>query len=215
MIKHIIFDVDKTIYPESCGFGGVMDDKISEYTAAFMNISLKEANKLRKESVRNYGTTLKWLQEEHGLTDTDHYLNAVHPEDVENYLPHREKIKATLHNINIPMSILSNGPIENVNRILNFYSISNLFDPIIDIKINNLVGKPNVSSYEKILKEIDHSIDEILFIDDVEDYLIPFFNMGGKVLLVNENKKPTKMGFNQIKNILYLPDYLKREFNIV
>lgn len=215
MIKHIIFDVDKTIYPESCGFGDEMDSRISEYTATFIDIPLDRANELRKKSVKKYGTTLKWLQVEHGLSDTNHYLDAVHPVDVENYLPNREEINRILNNIDIPMSILSNGPIENVNRVLSYYNIDNLFSPIIDIKMNRLTGKPNKSAYETILNKIDVDIEEILFIDDVEDYLIPFHEMGGNVLLINEQNKNTNMGFDQIKSILYLPDYLKREFNIV
>ncbi len=209
MIKHIIFDVDKTIYPDSCGFGDEMDRRISEYAANYINTSLVEADELRKISVKNYGTTLRWLQMEHGLTDTDHYLDFVHPKDVENYLPNRKEVHEVFHGINIPMSILSNGPIENVNRILGFYDISTLFNPIIDIRMNNLKGKPYIEVYEKIVKEINLPISEILFVDDVEDYLIPFHDMGGHVLLVNEKSKPTKMGFDQIRNIIELQDYIQ------
>lgn len=209
MIKHIIFDVDKTIYPESCGFGDEMDRRISQYAADFINKPLKEANNLRKLSLKNYGTTLRWLQVEHGLTNTDHYLDYVHPIDVENYLPNKIEIHNVLHKINMPISILSNGPIENVNRILHFYNIKHLFNPIIDIKMNKLKGKPYTEVYENILKQINLPIEEILLVDDVEDYLIPFHDMGGNVLLINEKNKPTKMNFNQIGSILELPkEYL-------
>ncbi|MGL1890457.1 MAG: HAD hydrolase-like protein [Spirochaetaceae bacterium] len=207
-IKHIIFDVDKTIYPESCGFGDEMDRLISEYTSSFINIDLDSANKLRKGSVKNYGTTLRWLQKEHGLIDTDHYLDFVHPIDVENYLPNKQQIHDTFHGMNIPMSILSNGPIENVDRVLHFYNIKHLFNPIIDIKMNNLKGKPYIQVYEKIVKQINLPINQILFVDDVEDYLLPFYDMGGNVLLVNETSKTTKMGFDQIKTITELKEYL-------
>lgn len=209
MIKHIIFDVDKTIYPESCGFGDEMDRRISQYAANYINKPLKDANKLRKLSLKNYGTTLRWLQVEYGLTNTDHYLDYVHPIDVENYLPNKKEIHNVLHKINMPISILSNGPIENVNRILHFYNIKHLFNPIIDIKMNKLKGKPYTEVYENILKQINLPIEEILLVDDVEDYLIPFHDMGGNVLLINEKNKPTKMNFNQIGSILELPkEYL-------
>ncbi len=209
MIKHIIFDVDKTIYPSSCGFGDEMDKKISEYTAKHIGVDFNTANSLRSKSVKEYGTTLRWLQVEHGLTNIDHYLDFVHPKNVEEFLPNRAQVHKTFHSINIPMSILSNGPIENIDRILGFYSIKELFNPIIDIKMNNLKGKPYKEAYEKILKELDLPVQQILFIDDVEDYLAPFHHMAGQVLLINEDKKPTKMGFDQIKNILELPNYLK------
>ncbi|QEN05434.1 hypothetical protein EW093_12160 [Thiospirochaeta perfilievii] len=210
MIKHIIFDVDKTIYPESCGFGDEMDRRISQYAAKHINLPFEVADELRKTSVKNYGTTLRWLQLEHGLTDTDHYLDFVHPIDVESYLPNKEEIHNILRDIDIPMSILSNGPIENVDRILHFYNIKDLFNPIIDIKMNNLKGKPYIEVYEKILKEINLPINQILFVDDVEDYLIPFHDMGGNVLLINETSKKTRMNFDQLKNILELSDYLKK-----
>lgn len=215
MIKHIIFDVDKTIYPSSCGFGDEMDRRISQYTADFIKISLDQANLLRRRSVKDYGTTLRWLQVEHGLKDTEHYLDYVHPKDVHNYLPNRDEVKNMFHKIPISISILSNGPIENVDRILHYYNIKHLFNPIIDIKDNNLKGKPHRESYEKILNHIDHNIGEILFVDDVEDYLIPFHDMGGNVLLVNEREKHTKMKFDEITNILELPIYLKNNFNII
>lgn len=209
MIKHIIFDVDKTIYPESCGFGDEMDRRISEYTVSFINKPLKDVENLRKQSIKKYGTTLRWLQVEYGLTDTEHFLDFVHPVDVENYLPDRKKINEVFHKINVPISILSNGPIENVDRILHYYGLKHLFNPIIDIKMNNLKGKPYVEVYEKILKEINLPVHEILLVDDVEDYLIPFHNMGGKVLLINEKNMPTKMNFNQIGNVMELPkEYL-------
>ena len=128
--------------------------------------------------------------------------------NVHDYLPNKSEIKEVFNSIKIPMSILSNGPMENVNRILDFYNITHLFKPIIDIKMNNLVGKPNAEVYEKILKEINLPIHEVLFVDDVEDYLIPFHDMGGKVLLVNEKNIPTKMNFDQINNILEIKEYI-------
>lgn len=210
MIKHIIFDVDKTIYPDSCGFGDEMDRRISEYTASFIKTPLEEADRLRIDSYKKYGTTLRWLQLEHGLTDTDHYLDFVHPVDVENYLPNKKEIHEVLHKIKLPISILSNGPMENVDRILHFYEVKELFNPIIDIKMNKLKGKPYTEVYEKILKMINIPINEVLLIDDVEEYLIPFHDMGGHVLLVNEKNRPTKMGFDQIRNIMELPqEYLE------
>ncbi|MBN2617414.1 MAG: HAD hydrolase-like protein [Spirochaetales bacterium] len=209
MIKHIIFDVDKTIYPDSCGFGDEMDRRISEYTANFIGKPLSEVDILRKQSVKDYGTTLRWLQLEHGLTDTDHYLDFVHPVDVEKYLPNKNEVKNIFHKIKVPISILSNGPMENVDRILHFYEVKDLFNPIIDIKMNQLKGKPYTEVYERILKIIGLPIEEVLLVDDVEDYLIPFHDMGGNVLLVNEHNRPTKMNFNQIRNILELPpEYL-------
>ena len=210
MIKHIIFDVDKTIYPDSCGFGDEMDRRISQYTSDFIKVPLSTAHDLRVESTKKYGTTLRWLQLVHGLTDTDHYLDFVHPSNVSDYLPNQDKVKELFESIDIPMSILSNGPIENIDRILNFYSIKGLFNPIIDIKMNNLVGKPDIGVYEKILKAINLPIHEVLFVDDSEDYLVPFHDMGGNVLLVNEHNKPTKYNFNQIKNILEIKEYLEK-----
>ena len=215
MIKHIIFDVDKTIYPESCGFGDEMDRRISQYTATYIDIPLEDADILRRESFKKYGTTLKWLQTEHGLTDTEHFLDKVHPKNVDQYLPNKNKVRRIFNDISIPMSILSNGPIENIDRILNFYEIKALFHPIVDIKMNNLLGKPNRVAYEYILKQIDCPINQILFVDDVEEYLAPFKNMGGQVLLINETNKTTALGFDQINNILDLPDYLKTVTNIV
>lgn len=210
MIKHIIFDVDKTIYPASCGFGDEMDRRITEYTSRLLNKPMEEAHVLRKKSLYTYGTTMRWLQVEHGMEDIDHFLDAVHPKDVENYMPDRDAINALFRNLPCPASVLSNGPMENVDRILNYYGIRDSFHFIADIRYNSFVGKPNLPAYNAILKEIREEPENILFVDDVEQYLVPFHNLGGKVLLINESFRETQYGFDQIKNILELPSYLEK-----
>jgi putative hydrolase of the HAD superfamily len=215
MIEHIIFDVDKTIYPESCGFGDEMDRRINEFTANFLNIPLEKADSLRKSTIKKYGTTMRWLQTEHNLVDTERYLDYVHPKNVHDYLPHKNEIKEMFHAIKLPFSILSNGTIENINRIINFYGIENLFNPVISIRDNNLVGKPDPSFYNILLSKINIEPKKILLVDDAEQNLVPFSHLGGYVLHVNEKNAPTKDKFDTITNILHLRAYLKNRFNIV
>lgn len=210
MIKHIIFDVDKTIYPASCGFGDEMDRRITEYTSRLLNKPMEEAQILRKKSIYTYGTTMRWLQVEHGMEDIEDFLDKIHPKDVENYMPHKREINNMFSSLPCPASVLSNGPMENVDRILNYYNIRDHFHFIADIRYNNFIGKPNLPAYNSILNEIQEKAENILFIDDVEQYLVPFHKMGGRVLLINESSKKTENGFDEIRNILELPEYLEK-----
>ena len=68
MIRHLLFDIDNTLYSAS----NLMEQRISErmfqFIADFLAIPLEEAIRLQRARRGSYGTTLEWLECEYHLT---------------------------------------------------------------------------------------------------------------------------------------------------
>ncbi len=212
MIKYILFDVDNTLYPESSILGARFEEAINHYTAGFLGVSDDEARTMRKTRGKAYGTTLQWLMQVYGFDKIDEYMDAVHPKDMDRYLKKNPDLKKILGDIPVPRSILTNSPKEHALRVLEYLEILDQFERVFDLRYNNLQGKPDPAVYTRILAEIDHPAEEVLFIDDVPSYLAPFQAMGGHVLLIDELNRRTEADYPVIRQIEELPIFIEKTF---
>lgn len=81
MIKHLLFDLDNTLYPSSAPINANITRRMTGFVADFLQVNPEEAAEKRKEGLRHFGTTLEWLTGEHGLTaeGRERFFSAVHP----------------------------------------------------------------------------------------------------------------------------------------
>ena len=63
-IKHILFDLDNTLYPATSAMDKGITTRMYECIMDFFGISLEEAIELRKEKIVHFSTTLEWLRNE-------------------------------------------------------------------------------------------------------------------------------------------------------
>ena len=66
MISYRLVDLDNPLYPEASALGAELSRRINQYAAEYLGVSEQEALRLRRTEARNYGTTMRWLVEEHG-----------------------------------------------------------------------------------------------------------------------------------------------------
>jgi putative hydrolase of the HAD superfamily len=137
------------------------------------------------------------------------YLEYVHPREISEYLSHEEDLRSLLQSIPLPKSIFTNSPHFHADRILHFFGIKDCFEQVFDLLFNKLEGKPQASSYQRVLDTLGIPAKQVLFIDDVPSYLEGFLNIGGNCLLVDENKRYNDPRFLQIQNIHELPNLLR------
>ena len=209
MIDYILFDMDNTLYPESSGLGPAMRDRMNAFTADYLKVSLEEAWRLRKDNLAEYGTTLRWLQQCHGFTDTERFMEEVHPEDIGSYIEYNPDLVRMLEDLPVDASILTNSPPEHAERILGLLGIQHLFEHIFDITYNDFDGKPHESCFRKVLNTIGREAKDVLLIDDVPGYLIPFRELSGHILLIDETGRHSNLHLPAIRSILELPGYLE------
>ena len=209
MIDYILFDMDNTLYPESSGLGPEMRNRMNRFAADLLGISTERAQELRRENLTTYGTTLRWLQQCHGFTDTERFMNEVHPKDIGSFIAYNPELVHILKNLPVGISILTNSPPEHARRILNELNIRDFFEYVFDITYNDYNGKPYMSCFEKVLETIGMTARQVLFVDDVPGYLVPFREMGGHILLIDESGRHEELRLPSIRSVLDLPSYLK------
>lgn len=184
MIEYLLFDIDNTLYPASCGLGEEMNRRMTRFVSMHLEIDLASADSLRARARRQYGTTLKWLQAEHGLDDVDPYMEAVHPADLSRWITddHAATAREALEEIDLPASVLTNGPAEHAGRVLDRLGLTGRFERVFDLRSNNYVGKPSREVYLHAARELDLRFASTLFVDDVVQYLLPFRDLGGMIV---------------------------------
>jgi putative hydrolase of the HAD superfamily len=209
---HLLFDLDETLYPSSSTLGAEISRRMTVFVCKYLGKSVEEAAAVRRDLSARYGTTLAGLIAEHGLVDTEGYLEFCHPADVQRYLQPDPSLGAALSALTLPKSILTNSPREHAERILAFLGIRSHFLRIYDIRFSGLRGKPHEQTYRDVLADLDCAATEVLFIDNRRDYLEGFQALGGQVLLLDDRRPAGGRGAERLPRISAvreLPAYLQ------
>ena len=206
MITYLLFDLDNTLYPASCGLGTEMNRRMSLFVAEYLGVDLPAANELRREARTRHGTTLSWLRAERGLTDVDRYMETVHPYDLSPWITaeHAREARSVLSEIDLPAAVLTNGPREHAERVLDRLGIADRFDRLFDLRGNNFEGKPARSAYVRALDALSITAESTLFVDDVVQYLLPFRDLGGMIVHMRspESATPEIPGITTLRDLV-------------
>ncbi len=210
MINHLLFDLDNTLYPSGTRMEDEINSRMIAYISGFLDITETEAAALRKKRIPGYGTTLEWLRGEYNLTDTDGYFRALHPDEETDGLPYDADLRPFLQSLGMPMSVLTNSPMEHALRVLKFYDIDDLFVGIYDLKFNSFKGKPHPESYLNAVRASGFTVEDTLFFDDHIKYVKGYAETGGTAVLVDADGTDPGFPCARIRSIYEIPSCLKR-----
>ena len=197
--KHLLFDMDNTLYPASSDMDKGITRRMLECVADFFKCDMETAIQIRAERIVNYSTTLEWLRSE-GLSDIEGFLSHVHPNNEADELLPQPKLRDFLISLNKPMSILTNAPHEHADRVLSKLGVADLFEAVTDIRDANFNGKPYPDAFQAALKKVNATIEETLFLDDMIKYTDGWVALGGTAVLVgNKNGKPLSANAESMK----------------
>ena len=188
--KHLLFDMDNTLYPASSDMDKGITRRMLECVAEYFNCSIEQAQARRAEGIVHYSTTLEWLRAE-GMTDFEGFLRHVHPDNEADELLPQPRLREFLLSLPYPKSILTNAPHEHSDRVLEKLGVADLFDAVTDIRDANFYGKPYPDAYFAALKKAGTIIEETLFLDDMQKYTDGWTALGGTAVLIGTpNGKP-------------------------
>ena len=207
-IRHILFDLDNTLYSVNEGLEDFFIQRLRAYTSAWLGLTWEEWGPQWREAIKTYGTTLEWLCCEKGFMATDDYFANMHPENEADSLVPDPELRQFLEGLPCPGSILTNSPDFHAERILKKLELEGIFQHTFDIKSNGLKGKPHASSYRTALDTLGLKPEEVLFIDDTPRYVNGYILIGGKGLLLDENDVHKNYPHEKIKNIREITRYL-------
>lgn len=177
-----IFDLDNTLYPGTSSLFPQIDVRMKQFIAEFLGIPQDEAFRIQKQFYRDYGTTLRGLMLVHGL-EPDRYLDYVHDIDhsVLTIDPALEALLAALPGRRL---IFTNGSERHAERVLDTLGISHLFEGIFDIKAADYLPKPEVETYQRMIKRHGVNPQASIFFEDSHLNLLPAAAIGMTTVLV-------------------------------
>lgn len=178
-IRHLLFDMDNTLYPASSAMDRGISERMSRFVADFIGVSLEEGSRLRRAGLESCGTTLGWLCRDYGLTDTEAFFAAVHPASEIAELDFDPELRPFLESLDMPMTVLTNAPYVHAERVLRFFNILDLFTGVHTIESNSLCGKPYAQAYYTAVRSAGYTIEDTAFFDDHLKYIDGYVQLGG------------------------------------
>ena len=182
-INSWIFDLDNTLYPADSGIFHQVHVLMGKFISKYLNIEIKQAQKIQRKYYKKHGTTLKGLMENYKI-DPDLFLEEVHRLDYSIIHPNYE-LKKSLKKINGKKFIFTNANKKHADVVLDRLQISSLFDGIFDIKMANYIPKPEIEPYEKLIETYNINPQRTIMFDDIARNLVPASKIGFTTVWIN------------------------------
>jgi len=142
-----VFDLDNTLYPAHTNLFGQIDVRIRAFVERLLALGAEEAHALQKDYYRRYGTTLRGLMIEHGVSP-DAFLEYVHDIDHSVVVPD-PRLADALRRLPGRRFIMTNGSVAHATAVATRLGIVEHFEGIFDIVAAGHDPKPQLSSYER------------------------------------------------------------------
>lgn len=147
-ITHWVFDLDDTLYPPRARLFDQVRARMTQYVMDTLNLTHGEADRLRYDYWRRYGTTLAGLMREHGI-DPVPYLAHVHDISFDHLEP--DAVLAG-HIADLPgrRIVYTNGSAPYAEQVLAARGLSGLFDAIYGVEHADFRPKPEREAFETV-----------------------------------------------------------------
>jgi putative hydrolase of the HAD superfamily len=183
-----VFDLDNTLYPHHVNLWQQVDARIGEFVGQHLNVSQQEARWIQKDYYRRYGTTMRGMMTEHGIS-ADDFLAYVHQIDHSPLEPN-PAMGAAIARLPGRKLILTNGSTDHADAVLARLGIGAHFEAIFDIIAAELEPKPAPQTYQKFLRL--HGVDpatSAMFEDLARNLAVPHELGMTTVLVVPDGTK--------------------------
>jgi putative hydrolase of the HAD superfamily len=170
-----LVDLDNTLYDASWRVMGEINLRMTRYIAAFLNLSIEEAGRLREHYWHRYGATLLGLVAHHGV-NARAFLKATHPDqDLPLYVQRIRGETARLSRLKGERWLLTNAPRDYALHALEIIGLRQSFDRIITIDdmvvCGRLCPKPSTHLMRRLLRLSGRKASQVALIDDHDENL--------------------------------------------
>jgi len=165
-----VFDLDNTLYPRHTDVYRQVDERIGEYVQRLLDLPPHEARRLQKDYYRRYGTTLRGLMVEHGVSP-DGFLEYVHDIDHTPVEPN-PRLASAIERLPGRKFILTNGSRAHAEKVAERLGVTEHFDDIFDIARSDLMPKPNRETYDRFIAKTGVDAHAAAMFEDLSRNLV-------------------------------------------
>ncbi|MBI5127943.1 MAG: pyrimidine 5'-nucleotidase [Rhodopseudomonas palustris] len=144
-----VFDLDNTLYPHHVNLWQQVDVRIRDFVADWLKVTPDEAFRIQKDYYKRYGTTMRGMMTEHGVS-ADDYLAYVHAIDHSPLEPN-PAMGGAIARLPGRKLILTNGSVAHAGKVLERLGIGHHFEAVFDIVAAELEPKPAPQTYHRFL----------------------------------------------------------------
>ena len=177
-----VFDLDNTLYPHHVNLWQQVDVRIGEYIGNYLKLPADEARRIQKDYYRRYGTSMRGMMTEHGVS-ADDYLAYVHQIDHSPLEPN-PAMGAAIAKLPGRKLILTNGSTDHAAKVLERLGIGSHFEAVFDIIAAELEPKPAPQTYQKFLKLYGVDPNTSAMFEDLARNLVIPHELGMTTVLV-------------------------------
>lgn len=171
-IRTWVFDLDNTLYPPEARLFDQIEVRMTAWVQAALGVGRAEADRLRAQYWRQYGTTLAGLMAEHGV-DPGPYLTEVHDIDLSVLAPD-PVLAARIAALPGRRVVYTNGCAPYAARVLAARGLAGVFDAVYGVEHAGFRPKPERAAFETVFAA--DGIDArraAMFEDDVRNLAAP------------------------------------------
>ena len=143
---------------------------MSAFVSRTLGVDLAEANRLRVQYWRQYGTTLRGMMLHHGM-EPEPFLHDVHDIQAHELLQPDAALDAALARLPGRKVIHTNGIREHAERVLDALAVRHHFAAIYDIRFHDYRPKPCRQTLARLLAAEGVAPGRTLVVDDMVDNL--------------------------------------------
>lgn len=182
-LRCALFDLDNTLYPQSCGLMQEIGRRINLYMVERLGVAREEVGRRREALLRSHGTTLNGLRRVCDV-DPDEYLDFVHDIPIEDYLEPSPELEEMLRELPLRRVIFTNADAAHARRVLARLGVLGCFETIIDIHFLNFVNKPYRRAYQRAIEFVSVRPEECVLLEDSAANIQPALEMGMTTVMV-------------------------------
>lgn len=165
-----LFDLDNTLHDASKAVFWRINDAMTDYIAAELDLSREDANALRLHYWRRHGATLLGLERHHGIRAA-HFLAQTHAlPGLERDLHMPPSHRAALKRLRGRKILLTNAPAEYAKRVLTALDLADCFEAVVSIEGMRVFGelrpKPDARSLRVVLARLKLPAHRCVLVED-------------------------------------------------
>jgi putative hydrolase of the HAD superfamily len=183
-----VFDLDNTLYPPSARLFDQIEVRMTDWVARELGVDRAEADRLRDDYWRRYGTTLAGLMAEHGA-DPGPYMTEVHDIDFSVLSPD-PVLAARIAALPGRRIVYTNGSEPYARRVIAARGLTGVFDAVYGVEHAGFLPKPELGAFEAVFALDGLSPSQgAMFEDDPRNLAVPHA-MGMRTVLVGPVRHP-------------------------